>query len=148
MIDIQGILSMLPHRYPFLMVDRVLELEAGQRAVAIKCVSASEPAFQGHFPGRPIFPGVLIIECFAQVAGIVALSSLTDLQGRAVYLLGVDGARFRRPVTPGDRITVTVEKLMERRGIWRFSARAEVEGQRVAEAEIMATVARDSDALT
>lgn len=141
MIDIQGILKLLPHRYPFLMIDRILEHEPGVRAVAIKCVSANEPAFQGHFPGRPILPGVYIAEAFAQVAGIIALTSRPDWTGRGVYLLGLDGMRFRRPVTPGDTVVITVEKLFEKRGIWKFSARAEVDGQRVAEGEIMATLA-------
>lgn len=145
MIDIQGILKLLPHRYPFLMIDRVLEHEPGVRAVAVKCVSVNEPAFQGHFPDRPILPGVLLIEAFAQVAGIIALTANPDYAGKDVYLLGVDHVRFRRPVAPGDRVVITVEKLLEKRGIWKFSARAEVDGQRVAEGEIMATVAQRED---
>ena len=145
MIDIQGILALLPHRYPFLMIDRVLEHEPGVRAVAIKCVSASEPAFQGHFPGRPILPGVLLAEAFAQVAGIVALTARPEYAGRDVYLVGMDGLRFRRPVRPGDRVVITVEKTYEKRGIWKFSARAEVDGERVAEGDVMATVAPPED---
>lgn len=145
MIDIQGIHALLPHRYPFLMIDRVIEHEPGVRAVAIKCVSAAEPVFQGHFPGRPILPGVLLAEAFAQVAGIVALTARPELAGRDVYLLGLDNLRFRRPVRPGDRVVITVEKTYEKRGIWKFAARAEVDGQRVAEGDVMATVAPPED---
>lgn len=141
MIDVQGILALLPHRYPFLLVDRVTELEPGVRAVAIKCVSVNEPQFQGHFPGQPIMPGVLIAEAFAQVAGVVALTVLPDCVGKTVYLLGMDGLRFRKPVVPGDRLVITVEKSYEKRGIWKFTAKAEVEGVKVAEGEVMATVA-------
>jgi len=141
-IDIQGILALLPHRFPFLMIDRVLEHEPGVRAVAVKCVSISDPAFQGHFPGRPILPGVLLAEAFAQVAGVVALTAKPEYAGRDVYLLGMDNMRFRRPVTPGDRVVLTVEKTYEKRGIWKFAARAEVDGQLVAEGEVMATVAQ------
>lgn len=141
MIDAQGILALLPHRFPFVLIDRVLEVEPGVRAVAIKCVSACEPAFQGHFPSRPIFPGVLVVEAFAQVAGILALTAHPEYAGRDVLLLGLDGVRFRRPVVPGDRVVLTVQKTYEKRGIWKFAARADVDGQLVAEAEVMATVA-------
>lgn len=141
MMDIQELLTLLPHRYPFLMIDRVLECEPGQRVVAVKCVSVNEPHFQGHFPGQPIFPGVLLTEAFAQVAGIVALTGRPEHRGKAVLLLGLDGVRFRRPITPGDRVVITVVKIFEKRGIWKFDARAEVDGQRVAEGELMATVA-------
>ena len=141
MIDAAGIQALLPHRYPFLMIDRILEHEPGVRAVAIKCVSANEPYFQGHFPGQPILPGVVLTEAFAQVAGIVALTARPEYQGRAVLLLGIDGVRFRKPVIPGDRVIITVEKTYEKRNIWKFSCKAEVDDQRVAEAELMATVA-------
>ena len=140
-IDIHGILDLLPHRYPFLMIDRVTEVEPGKRAVAIKCVSINEPYFQGHFPGLPIMPGVLITEAFAQVAGIVALTANPDFKGKAVFLMGLDGIRFRKPVTPGDRLLLTVEKSYEKRGVWKFQCRAEVDGKRVAEGEVTATVA-------
>ena len=140
-IDIQGILAMLPHRFPFLMIDRVLEVEPGVRAVAVKCISANEPCFQGHFPEQPIFPGVLLTEAFAQVACVIALTAKPEFAGKAVFLLGLDNVRFRRTVTPGDRVIITAEKTYEKRNIWKFSARAEVDGQRVAEGEVMATVA-------
>ena len=140
-IAIDEILRLLPHRYPFLMVDRVVEVEPGRRAVGIKCVTVNEPHFQGHFPEQPIMPGVLIAEAFAQMAGIVALSAHPDYAGKAVYLVGLDKMRFRRPVAPGDRLVLTCEKLLEKRSIWKFAARAEVDGVLVAEGEIIATVA-------
>ena len=140
-IDIDGILAMLPHRYPFLMIDRVLKVTPGESAMAIKCVTANEPVFQGHFPGAPIFPGVLLAEAFAQVAGIIALSANPDHAGQAVYLMGLDKIRFRKPVRPGDRVEINVEKTMSRRGIWKFTAVATVEGTKVADGEVMATVA-------
>ncbi len=139
-VDIDGILQYLPHRYPFVFVDRVQELEPGQRAVAWKCVSANEPYFQGHFPGNPIMPGVLIGEAFAQVAGVIAMSANPEMMGKTVYLLGFDKIRFRQPVRPGDRIRMTVEMLSVRRGIWRFSCLAEVDGIKVADGELVATV--------
>lgn len=145
MIDINALLELLPHRYPFLMIDRVLEHEPGVRAVAVKCVSYNEPQFQGHFPAQPIMPGVLITEAFAQVAGIVALTARPEHKGKTVLLLGLDGVRFRRPITPGDRVIITVEKTYERRNIWKFRAIAEVDGARVAEGELMATVADRSE---
>lgn len=139
--DIQRILEMLPHRYPFLMIDRVVEVQPGVRAVGIKCVTANEPHFQGHFPDQPIMPGVLISEAFAQMAGVIAMSAHPDFSGKAVYLMGLDRMRFRRPVTPGDQLIITCEKRFERRGVWKFAAWAEVDGRKVADGEVMATVA-------
>ncbi len=141
MIDIDEIMRLLPHRYPFLMIDRVEEVEPGVRAVAVKCVTVNEPHFQGHFPSMPIMPGVLLCEAFAQTAGIVALSAHEDLAGRAVYLLGLDKVRFRKPVRPGDRVLITAEKESERRGIWNFKVVATVDGVKVADGGVMATVA-------
>ena len=141
MIPIEKILELLPHRYPFLMIDRVLEVDPGVSAVGLKCVSINEPQFQGHFPDQPIMPGVLICEAFAQVAGVVALTAFPDLAGKAVYLLGLDKVRFRKPVRPGDQLIITVTKQSESRGIWQFSAIAEVDGVKVADGGVMATVA-------
>ena len=141
MMDIDKIMELLPHRYPFLMIDRVEEVDPGVRAVAVKCVTVNEPQFQGHFPATPIMPGVLICEAFAQTAGIVALSAHEDLAGRTVYLLGLDKVRFRKPVRPGDRILITAEKESERRGIWNFKVVATVDGVKVADGGVMATVA-------
>ena len=139
-MDIQAVLDLLPHRYPFLMIDRVEELVAGQSVRAIKCVTANEPQFQGHFPGEPIFPGVLLIEAFAQAAGIVALSANPDESGQAVYLMGIDKVRFKHPVRPGDRVEIRCEKIYEKRRIWKFAAVAEVDGRQVAKGEVIATI--------
>ena len=141
MMDIDKIMELLPHRYPFLMIDRVEEVDPGVRAVTVKCVTVNEPQFQGHFPATPIMPGVLICEAFAQTAGIVALSAHEDLAGRTVYLLGLDKVRFRKPVRPGDRILIAAEKESERRGIWNFKVVATVDGVKVADGGVMATVA-------
>ena len=143
MMDIDTIMSLLPHRYPFLMIDRVEEVDPGERAVAIKCVSVNEPQFQGHFPQTPIMPGVLITEAFAQTAGIVALSAHEDLAGATVYLLGLDKVRFRKPVRPGDRLVITAEKDSVSRGIWKFRVVATVDGVKVADGGVMATVAQE-----
>ncbi len=140
MIDVDAILRTLPHRYPFLMVDRVVECVPGERAVGVKCVSVNEPHFQGHFPERAIMPGVLIAEAFAQVAAVVALSANPDRAGASVYLLGLDKLRFRKPVRPGDVLYLHVEKDTVRRAIWTFRCRAEVDGEKVADGRLMATV--------
>ena len=139
-MDLPAILRLLPHRFPFVLVDRVLELEPGVRAVAIKNVAANEPWFAGHFPQRPIMPGVLISEAFAQVAAIVALSEHADHAGREVYLVGLDKMRFRRMVTPGDQLRIEVEQTEVRRRIWTFSCVATVDGKKVADGRLLATV--------
>ena len=144
-MDIDQIMELLPHRYPFLMIDRVEEVEPGERAVAVKCVTVNEPHFQGHFPQTPIMPGVLITEAFAQTAGIVALSAHEDLAGKTVFLLGLDKVRFRKPVRPGDRLLITAEKQAVSRGIWTFKVVATVDGVKVADGGVMATVAKDTD---
>ncbi len=144
-MDIDQIMSLLPHRFPFLMIDRVESVEPGVSATAIKCVSVNEPQFQGHFPSTPVLPGVLICEAFAQTAGIVALSANEDMAGRTVYLLGLDKVRFRKPVRPGDRLEIRAEKESEVRGIWKFRVAATVDGVKVADGGVMATVARAED---
>jgi 3-hydroxyacyl-[acyl-carrier-protein] dehydratase len=123
------------------MIDRVVEVSPGESAVAIKNVSINEPHFAGHFPDQPIMPGVLICEAFAQVAGVVALSAFPDLQDKNVYLLGLDKIRFRKPVKPGDQLRITVTKESESRRIWKFKAVATVDGIKVADGGVMATVA-------
>lgn len=140
-MNIDEIRALLPHRYPFLMVDRVLSIEPGERCQAVKCVSANEPQFQGHFPSQPILPGVYLVEAFAQVAGLIYMSAHADDAGKAVYLLGMDKVRFRRPVVPGDQVLLTVEKSYARRGLWQFTCVAEVEERKVAEGILLATVA-------
>jgi 3-hydroxyacyl-[acyl-carrier-protein] dehydratase len=140
-MNIHEILKVLPHRYPFLMIDRVLECDPGVRVVALKNVTINEPCFMGHFPGTPVFPGVLIVEATAQACGIVAMTANPDLGKKVVYLVSLDGFRFRKPVIPGDALRISVEKLAEKRSIWKFAVRVEVDGKLVAEGEIMATVA-------
>lgn len=141
-MDIQKITSLLPHRYPFLLVDRVLEVEPSTRLKAIKNVTINEPFFQGHFPDKPVMPGVLIIEALAQATGLLAMES-EEVAGKAIYyLVGVDKARFKRPVVPGDQLELEVTVSKQRRGIWSFSGRATVDGALCASAEIMCT-ARD-----
>lgn len=137
---IQEILNLLPHRYPFVMVDRLLSIEPGVQALAVKCVSVNEPFFQGHFPGRPIMPGVLIIEAFAQTAALVALTAHPDYRDKAVYLMGTDKVRFRQPVTPGDRLLIEVKTRFQRRGVWQFDCEARVDGRRVADGGLLATI--------
>lgn len=138
-IDITEILEILPHRYPFLLVDKVVEFEKGKRIRAIKNVTINEPFFQGHFPGHPIMPGVLIVEAMAQVGGILAFKS-ADVKNKVVYFMGIDKARFRKPVLPGDVIELTLEVKKTRGSIWTFTAEASVDGKVVANAELMATI--------
>lgn len=138
-IDITEILEILPHRYPFLLVDKVVEFEKGERIRAIKNVTINEPFFQGHFPGHPIMPGVLIIEAMAQVGGILAFKS-ADVKNKVVYFMGIDKARFRKPVLPGDVIELILEVKKTRGNIWTFTAEAKVSGKVVANAELMATI--------
>jgi len=135
-LDIEAIKQILPHRYPFLLVDRILALEPGKRAVGLKNVTANEPFFQGHFPQRSIMPGVLIIEIMAQVGGVMILS-LEEHQGKLAYIGTVDNAKFRRPVVPGDTLEVEVELLRLRGNAGKVKCVARVGGEEAAEAEIM-----------
>ncbi|MGH8703803.1 MAG: 3-hydroxyacyl-ACP dehydratase FabZ [Burkholderiales bacterium] len=141
-MDVHQVLAHLPQRFPFLMVDRVLECEPGKRIVALKNVSINEPYFQGHFPHRPVMPGVLILEAMAQAAGILVFRTLgTRPDEKSVYYYaGIDNARFKRPVTAGDRLEIEVLILGSKRGIWKFGCSARVDGVMVAEAEILCTV--------
>lgn len=142
MLDVNEIMKVLPHRYPFLMVDRILEMELGTRIVGIKNVTMNEPFFQGHFPGHPVMPGVLIIEAMAQVAGILAYhSSSEDTRKKVTYFLAIDNARFRKPVVPGDVLRLEMVTTMNRRGIWGFSGKAYVGEKLVADADLKATFA-------
>ena len=138
-MDIQEILEHLPHRYPFLLVDRVLECEPGKRLKALKNVSVNEPMFTGHFPERPIFPGVLIMEALAQASGILAFKTTnTKPDGSSLYYFaGIDNCRFKQPVLPGDQMILEVEIVKEKRGIWKFKAEALVDGKIVASADLM-----------
>jgi 3-hydroxyacyl-[acyl-carrier-protein] dehydratase len=142
MIDIQGIMKCLPHRYPFLLVDRVLELEPGEGIHAIKNVTFNEPCFTGHFPGQPVFPGVLIIEALAQAGGIFALREISACVDEKLLLFrGIDKAKFRRTVVPGDQLHLHCEVLRRKRMYWTFSGVAKVEGEVAAEAELSALIA-------
>lgn len=139
-IDILEILRLLPHRYPFLLVDRILAITPEKDIVGLKNVTINEPFFQGHFPERPVMPGVLILEGMAQVGGILAFYSEPENIGKKVlYFVGIDKARFRQPVTPGDQIHFKLELLKRRRGIWQMAAQALVNDKLVAEAELMAS---------
>lgn len=138
--------ALLPHRYPFLLVDRVLELDPDRRIVAIKNVTVNEPFFQGHFPGRPVMPGVLIIEALAQVGGVLAFKSIQVAGRPVVYLTGVDGAKFRKPVVPGDRLRLEVEVVKKRMPFWKMQAKAFVEEEMVCEAEVTAMVTEEKTA--
>ena len=138
-MDIQAVLAQLPHRYPFLLVDRVIECVPGKRIHAIKNVTVNEPFFSGHFPGRPTMPGVMILEALAQAAGILAFKTagvVPDEKSR-FYFVGIDGARFRKPVVPGDQLALKATFDRAMRGIWKFSTAAEVEGVEVASATMM-----------
>lgn len=142
-MDIQKIQEYLPHRYPFLLVDRVLEVDPGKRLLAFKNVTYNEPFFTGHFPELPIMPGVLIIEALAQTTGLLASETAPDVLGKGMvyYLVGLDKVRFKRPVVPGDRLMLEATYLRHKRNIWAFSCRAEVDGEFVAIAEIMCAAA-------
>lgn len=146
-LDIHGILRYLPHRYPFLLIDRVVAFEADQRLTAVKNVTYNEPFFTGHFPHFPVMPGVLITEAMAQATAVLALHSAgqTLESNRLYYLVGIDGARFKRPVSPGDRMLLHIEQKRMSRGVGKFDARATVDDQLVASAEIMGAI-RDAEA--
>lgn len=140
-MNIQDVKNYLPHRYPFLLIDRVLKLEIGKSIVALKNVSFNEPQFTGHFPEQPIMPGVLIIEALAQATGILAFKSEAGkpIDGQIYMLVGVDKVRFKRTVEPGDQLRLEVEVLAIKRGIWKFKCVATVEGKIVTTAELMCT---------
>jgi UDP-3-O-[3-hydroxymyristoyl] N-acetylglucosamine deacetylase/3-hydroxyacyl-[acyl-carrier-protein] dehydratase len=138
--DIGSIMEVMPHRYPFLLVDRILEMEPDRRVLALKNVTINEPFFQGHFPGHPIMPGVLIIEAMAQAGGALLLTSVPDPVGKLVYFTGIDAARFRRPVVPGDQLHLECELIKLRGAVCKMRGTATVDGERVAEAELMAKI--------
>ena len=141
-MDIHQILEHLPHRYPFLLVDRVLECLPGERILAYKNVTINEPFFPGHYPHHPVMPGVLVIEALAQAAAILSFKTLGGKPDdkSVYYFVGIDGARFKKPVIPGDRLMLEVSILANKRGLWKFAGRAVVDGQLAAEAELLCTV--------
>lgn len=137
-LDIDDLAARLPHRYPFLLIDRVLECEPGEHIVALKNVTANEPFFVGHFPGNPVMPGVLVVEAMAQAGGTLACESAGEKVRNAVpYLAGLEKVRFKQPVRPGDQLILRVKILAQRQTLWRFEATAEVDGKLVVAAEIL-----------
>ncbi len=143
--DIQKIMGYLPHRYPFLLVDRILELIPGEKVTALKNVTMNEPFFQGHFPGRPIMPGVLIVEAMAQAGGVLAFESSPDIQqGGVIYFMAIDKVKFRKPVVPGDHLILEVQLLKQRAKTVKMAGIAFVDGKRASEAELMATVSPEA----
>nr|WP_243429515.1 3-hydroxyacyl-ACP dehydratase FabZ [Acetobacter sacchari] len=140
-VDIMRIMEAIPHRYPFLLIDRMVDVELGQSAVGVKNVSVNEPFFQGHFPARPVMPGVLLIEAMAQTAAtLVVLTLGSAFEGKLVYFMTIEGAKFRRPVGPGDQVRIHVEKERQRANVWKFRGVARVEGVSVAEATFSAMI--------
>lgn len=140
-VDIQRILEMIPHRYPFLLIDKVVDIAEGESATGIKNVTMNEPQFTGHFPQQPIMPGVLIVESMAQTAAILVVQTLgEDAEGKLVYFMSIDNARFRKPVVPGDVMHIHVTKKQSRGPVWKFESQVKVDGQVVAEATIAAMI--------
>jgi 3-hydroxyacyl-[acyl-carrier-protein] dehydratase len=145
MITINEILTMLPHAYPFLLVDRIVEIEPEKRIVGIKNVTYNEPFFPGHFPGRPIMPGVLIVEAMAQTAGVLVFKSMPEKdQKRSVFFLGMDNVKFRKPVIPGDQLRLELEITRHRQSIWGFKGKAFVDEKLVAEADLLAMLGEET----
>lgn len=141
MLDVNQIMEILPHRYPFLMVDKIVEVDPGKRIVGIKNVTINEPFFPGHFPGHPIMPGVLIIEAMAQISAIMAyLASKEEDRNKVTYFMAIENARFRKPVKPGDQLRLEAETIFSKRGIWSMGCKAYVDGTLVTEAELKATL--------
>jgi len=144
-VDIARIVEMIPHRYPMLMIDRVVDMVPDKSATGLKNVSINEPQFTGHFPSHPVMPGVMIVESMAQTAAVLVVYTLgPEAEGKLVYFMSIDGARFRKPVVPGDTMRVNVTKVRNRGPVWKFKAEATVDGQVVAEAEFAAMI-RDND---
>ena len=142
--DIREILRLLPHRYPFLMVDRVIDMRGDEHGIGIKNITFNEPHFLGHFPNNPVMPGVLVIEGMAQTAGVLCLSNMPRRENpRAVYFLTIDKAKFRKPAVPGDTLEYHVDKIAQRRGMWWYRAEAKVGSSLIAEAEVGAIVTED-----
>ena len=137
--DIMKIMKLLPHRYPFLLIDKIIEMDADNSCIGIKNVTINEPHFTGHFPERPVFPGVLLIEAMAQTAGALCVHARGDDEPpQLVYFMTIDKAKFRKPVEPGDQVHFHVKKIKQRANIWKFDAVAQVDGKKVAEAEVSA----------
>jgi 3-hydroxyacyl-[acyl-carrier-protein] dehydratase len=144
-LDIQRIMQMIPHRYPMLLLDKVVDIVGGESCTGIKNVTINEPFFQGHFPSRPVMPGVMIVEAMAQTSAVLVMHSLGQQnEGRLVYFMSIDEARFRRPIGPGDRIEIKVVRLQQRRNVWKFRGEAWVDGVLCAEAVYTAMIIMDT----
>lgn len=140
-IDVNQIMQMIPHRYPILLIDRIVEIVAGESAVGLKNVTINEPHFAGHFPGFPVMPGVLIVEAMAQTAATVVVDFLgSDTAGKVVYFMSIEGAKFRKPVVPGDSVYIHVKKTQSRGAVWKFDGQAIVDGKICAEASFSAMI--------
>ena len=143
-VDVMEIMQMIPHRYPFLLIDKVVDIKSDESAIGVKNVTINEPFFAGHFPRQPVMPGVLIVESMAQTAAVLVVETLGDeMAGRLVYFMTVDSARFRKPVFPGATMMVHVSKLRNRRNVWKFQGEARVDGNLVAEATFSAMIMDD-----
>lgn len=140
-VNVERIMEMIPHRYPFLMIDKIIEMALGHYAIGVKNVSINEPFFVGHFPSKPVMPGVLIIEAMAQTSAVLVVNTLgKEAEGKLVYFMSIDEARFRKPVVPGDSLHIRVDKQQSRRNVWKFACVATVDGAKVAEAVICAMI--------
>lgn len=146
-IDVVQIMKMIPHRYPFLMVDKLVECNPPESAVGLKNITFNEPQFMGHFPGQPVMPGVLIVEAMAQTAAIVVVKGMgLETVGKIVYFMSIENARFRRPVVPGDSMYIHVKKVQARKNVWKFDGEAKVDGHVCAEATFTAMIVDDAGA--
>ena len=140
-VNIERIMEMIPHRYPFLMIDKIIHMELGESAIGVKNVSINEQHFIGHFPGKPVMPGVLIIEAMAQTSAVLVVSTLgKEAEGKLVYFMSIEEAKFRKPVVPGDALHIRVDKQQSRRNVWKFACVATVDGVKVADAVICAMI--------
>lgn len=145
-LDILRIMQMIPHRYPMLLVDKVRDIVSGESCTGIKNVTVNEPIFTGHFPQKPVFPGVMIVEAMAQTSAILVMHTLgQEAEGRLVYFMGIEEAKFRRPIVPGDQIHIKVKRLQNRRNVWKFKGEAYVDGNLHAEATYSAMIVMDSE---
>jgi len=146
-IDIHGVINLLPHRYPMLLVDRILDYELGKRIVGLKNVTINEPFFQGHFPGRPVMPGVMIVEAMAQTGGVLIMQEFENVEDYVIFFMSIDKVKFRKPVLPGDQLRMEVEVMLFRRNVCKLKARALVDGKVAASAEFSSMLVKRDEKL-